>query len=247
MTPLKAIILAAGYGSRLKPLTDRVPKALVPVTGKPLLQIAIERCVRAGIRDIGINVHHHADQIHDFLRNYAGTDLRLTLSSEKTILGTGGGAKKLIRSMKEAEAFLIANVDVLTDLDLAVFYRAFLEYPTDALLAVKHRSTQRYLLADSDGILCGRGNPDKSIDFLVREPAGKVEAVAFSGLQIARSSVLLDYPQRIFSSIDAYLEHARKNQRVRIYNMDRSYWLDVGRPESLLQAEQDIASGLLRL
>jgi hypothetical protein len=124
-TLMKAIILAAGYGTRLKPLTDYLPKALVRIAGKPLLQIAIERLLCAGISDIGINVHHFSEQIIEFLHKHRFFGAEITLSPENKILGTGGGAKRLIRRMGEDEAFLIINVDVLTDLDFAQFSAAF--------------------------------------------------------------------------------------------------------------------------
>jgi len=244
---MKAIILAAGYGTRLKPLTDYLPKALVRIAGKPLLQIAIERLLCAGISDIGINVHHFSEQIIEFLHKHRFFGAEITLSPENKILGTGGGAKRLIRRMGEDEAFLIINVDVLTDLDFAQFSAAFVRENADALLAVKHRTTQRYLLTDSEATLCGRGKPDRTVDFLVRQPVGALDAVAFNGLQLVHPAVLSSYQETVFSTIDAYLEWARNGSTVKIFSMDHCYWLDVGRPETLFQAEQDIASGHLQI
>ena len=154
----QAMILAAGLGTRLRPLTDTIPKALVPVQGKPLLAHVIERLQAAGYQRIVVNVHHFADQIEQYLRINQNFGLDIAISDERQqLLDTGGGLKKAAPLFDPDEPVLIHNVDILDNVDYEWFYRQHLP-EEDAVLLVSRRDTKRYLLFDSAMRLMGWTN-----------------------------------------------------------------------------------------
>src|ERR1051325_3235666 len=155
---MRAMILAAGLGTRFKPWTDRHPKALAPVNGKSLLQRNIEYLQTFGIRDILVNVHHFADQIVGALEAGKGWGSRYTISDETDmVLETGGGLLKA-RPLLESAPFVLMNVDILTDMDLAAMIAGFFLHRPLATLAVTSRTTSRYFLFDPAEQLCGWRN-----------------------------------------------------------------------------------------
>ena len=180
---MKAMIFAAGLGTRLKPITDTMPKALVPVNGKPLLHHVLTKLIDAGYDDITVNVHHFPDQIIKYLEeNDFGVNIHI--SDERTqLLETGGAVKHAHPFLDGAEPFLVHNVDILSDLDLDWFRKA--HRPGDlATLLVSERKTQRYLLFDAEGLLCGWTNIATGE---VRSPYGGIDPkdyrmLAFSGI-----------------------------------------------------------------
>ena len=153
---MKAMIFAAGLGTRLRPLTDHMPKALVPVAGKPMLERVILRLKEAGFNEITVNIHHFGEQIIDFLRAHDNFGTEIHISDERgMLLDTGGGIKKARPFLDGQEPFLVHNADILTDIDLAGLYRHHLESDAESTLLVSERKTSRYLLFDDDYHLHG--------------------------------------------------------------------------------------------
>ena len=209
---MRAMIFCAGLGTRLKPLTDTMPKALVPLAGKPLLEWQVEKLRDAGITDIIVNVHHFPDQIIDAVRANNGWGCNITISDERDqLLDTGGGLKKAISNLQSPisnSPILACNVDILSNIDL----RTLIEYYQSpisnhqspmSLLVVSERETQRYLCFDEQETLCGWTN------IATGEVKGRDgRHLAFSGLQILSPEVLAllaKMPQEKFSLIDFYL------------------------------------------
>ena len=224
------MIFAAGLGTRLKPLTDTMPKALVRVGEQPLLWHVIMKLKAAGYERIVVNVHHFAQQIIDYLqenRNF-GLDIRISDESDQ-LLETGGGIKKALPLFDPSEPILIHNVDILSNLDLTAL-------PTDApLLVVSQRKTKRYLMFDDDMRLRGWTNIETGE--VKGEKAEKL--LAFSGIHVFHPSLvpLLDeWPER-FPIMDFYLK-ACGNHLIRGYEAKDLRLLDVGKLDSLDQAEK---------
>ena len=244
---MKAMIFAAGLGTRLKPLTDTMPKALVPVNGKPLLEIQIRRLVAAGFPDIVVNVHHFADQIVRFVEEHEGFGAKVSFSDESgCLLETGGGIRKamplLLEGNGEGEPFLVHNVDILSNVDLTGFYRK--GRGAAALLLVSERRTQRYLLFDEEDRLVGWTNV-KTGEVKSPYPKLDVEACrryAFAGIHTF-SPRLFPYfegwPDK-FSVIDFYLSVCGK-EPIYASPCPGLRMLDVGKLDSLAQAEEFLA------
>lgn len=240
---MKAMIFAAGLGTRLRPLTDHTPKALVPVGGVPMLQRVILRLKEAGFRDLVINIHHFGDQILDFLKANQDFGVRIRVSDERgQLLDTGGGIRKARPLLDDGGPFLVHNVDILSDIDLAAFYRLHLEHPCDATLLTNHRRTSRYLLADAGGRL--RGWVNKSTGETL--PAGTLYAegayaeLAFGCIHVLSPSVFRHMDdgrwQGKFSIIPFYVDICRRAD-IRCHTIDTPGWFDIGKPETLARAE----------
>ena len=185
---MKAMVLAAGLGTRLRPLTDDRPKALVQVAGRTLLEIVLERLRSFDVREVIVNVHHHAGMIQDYLKANDNFGMRIEVSREEDLLDTGGGLKKAAHFFLEngrdsREPFLLHNVDVISTIDLARMVRFHVEQDALATLAVQERETARYLLFDEQGQLCGRRAGRDGEKELVR-PSSGVQALAFSGVHV---------------------------------------------------------------
>ena len=235
---MKAMIFAAGLGTRLKPLTDTMPKALVPLGGKPLLQWQVEKLREAGIMDIVVNVHHFPDQIIDAIREHEGWGCRIKVSDERDcLLETGGGLRKAKALLGTDEPVLTCNVDILSNIDLKALLAAYDD--SASLLVVSDRQTQRYLCFDEQQMLCGWTN------IATGELKGQDgRHLAFSGMQILspEALALLDtMPEERFSLIDFYL---RTMQRVpfRAYVPSDYRMMDVGKINQLAEAEAFAAS-----
>ena len=156
---MKAMIFAAGLGTRLKPLTDTMPKALVPIAGKPLLEHIITKLIAAGFDEIIVNVHHFADQIVDFLKSKNNFGIRIEISDETDLLlETGGGIKHASAFFDDGKPFLVHNVDILSNLDLSDFYQTSLKNNGLATLLVSERNSSRYFLFDDNAKLCFKQN-----------------------------------------------------------------------------------------
>src|SRR2546425_9030590 len=183
---MKAMILAAGLGTRLRPLTDERPKALVEVAGRTLLEITLERLRTFGIRDVIINVHHFADMVVEYLEKHDKFGMRIEVSREDVLLDTGGGLKKASWFFQEKSddsetPLLVHNVDVVSTIDLGRMVEFHNQRKTLATLAVQDRKTSRYLLFDQNHELCGRraeGEPQ-----MVRT-AKRTQALAFAGIHV---------------------------------------------------------------
>ena len=180
---MKAIILAAGFGTRLRPLTNSLPKALVKITNKTLLEIVIGKLYSAGFDEIYINVHAFAGQIEHFIKTNP-FHANITLFHEKEILETGGGIRNIVKSLSTDEPVLVHNVDVLTDLDLDEFYNYHIAERACITLAIQKRITKRYLVFDKKNQLCGRGHEDRKKANLIKQPVGEIGFYGFNGIQV---------------------------------------------------------------
>lgn len=236
-TPItRAMILAAGLGTRFKPWTDLHPKALVPVNGKSLLQRNIEYLQRYGITDVVINVHHFAAQIIEALKSNRGWGSRITISDESSeVLETGGGLKKA-HAWLEDTPFVLMNVDILTDMDLGAMIKDHFTHHPLATLAVTGRSTSRYFLFNADDELCGWRNVATGQQRMTRPVDGEPVQKAFSGIHIIDPSIFgLISRGGKFSMVDVYLDLAA-GHIIRGWDHSRSLLIDVGRASSAEEA-----------
>lgn len=237
------MIFAAGLGTRLKPLTDHMPKALVPVAGKPMLEHVIEKLKAAGFDEIVINVHHFANQIIDFLKEKNNFGITIHISDETDfLLDTGGGIKKAAPYFDEP--FLIHNVDILSNTDLKALYNYHLQSGNDATLLVSPRQTTRYLLLNSDRRLCGWINKDT----LQTKPEGFIyqpnvqKEYAFSGIHIISPGLFKYMDEKWngkFSIMDFYLQLCQE-ALIGGYAKEDLQLIDIGKPETLAKAEEYI-------
>jgi mannose-1-phosphate guanylyltransferase len=241
---VKAMILAAGLGTRLRPLTDNRPKALVEVGGRTLLEIALARLTSFGIREVIINVHHFADMIVDYLKANDNFGLSIDISREDVLLDTGGGLKKaayffLPNSSSSEEPFILHNVDVISTIDLRRMTQFHSENRALATLAVQERKTSRYLLFDEHSELCGRKSGTDAKAELVRQ-SSQAQALAFSGIHVISPRLFrLMTEEGVFSIIAPYLRLAARGEKILSFRSDEYQWRDLGRLEDVMQADQD--------
>jgi NDP-sugar pyrophosphorylase family protein len=249
---MKAMILAAGLGTRLRPLTDDRPKALVEVCGRTLLEITLSRLRSVGARHVIINVHHFADMVVDYLKANKNFGMHIEISREESLLDTGGGLKKAAEFLKyyghsKNPPFILHNVDVISTIDLDRMRQLLFHNDALAVVAVQDRETARYLLFDDRRRLCGRragrnGKPD-----LVR-PADRVQAWAFSGIHVISPRIFsLMTEEGAFPIIDCYLRLAAQGEKILAFRADEYYWRDLGRPGNVTQVAEDVKTGKLRL
>jgi NDP-sugar pyrophosphorylase family protein len=242
---VKAMILAAGLGTRLRPLTDDRPKALVEVGGRAMLEITLSRLRAFGIREVIINVHYFADMIVEYLKKNDNFGMHIEVSREHVLLDTGGGLKKaadfFLKDQRDREtSFVLHNVDVISTIDLSRMAEFHRENQALASLAVQDRETSRYLLFDERHQLCGRRTGRDQEDELVgsSKPA---EALAFSGIHIISPRLFeLMLENGIFSIVTAYLRLAAQGEKIMAFRADDYYWRDLGRPEDVLRAALDL-------
>lgn len=233
---LKAMIFAAGLGTRMRPITDNIPKALVSVDGIPLLEIVIRRLKYFGITDIIINVHYLAEQIEAFLAQNNNFGVNITISDERTkLLETGGGLKKAQYFFDDDNPFLICNTDVLSNIDIQRLFEAHQKNAAIATLAVQQRPSSRYLLFDDDMKLCGWQNTKTNDTKIVRPyTSAQLTPLAFSTYQIISPRIFDYFPpeKEVFSTIDVFLA-AAKNNIIKGYNHSEDTWIDVGTPANI--------------
>jgi mannose-1-phosphate guanylyltransferase len=244
---MKAMILAAGLGTRLRPLTDNCPKALVEIDRRTLLEITLSRLRNFGVREVIVNVHHFADMVVDYLKRNDNFGMHIEVSREEELLDTGGGLKKVARFFKDSGGhsgketpFILHNVDVLSTIDLERMRQLHLETQALATLAVQDRETSRYLLFDERRELCGRRAGRNQPPELVR-PAQRLQAWAFSGIHILSPRLLaMMIEDGAFSIITTYLRLAAHGEKILAFRADGYYWRDLGRPEDVAQAAKDL-------
>lgn len=231
---MRAMIFAAGLGTRLKPLTETMPKALVPLAGKPLLQWQVEQLRNAGITDIVVNVHHFPDQIIDAIRTNNGWGCNIIVSDERdALLETGGGLRKAMKWF-ENEPVLACNVDILSNINLRDLINAY-EQTGTSLLVVSERDTQRYLCFSEQGLLQGWTNIATG-----EQKGADGRHLAFSGLQILNPATLALLRQKTedkFSLISFYLD-IMDTIPLRAYVPANYSMMDVGKIEQLVEAER---------
>jgi NDP-sugar pyrophosphorylase family protein len=241
---MKAMVLAAGLGTRLRPLTDDRPKALVEVAGRTLLEITLSRLRSFDIREVIINVHHFADMVVEYLKVNGNFGMHVEISREEVLLDTGGGLKKAGWFFPEGsghpdEPFILHNVDVISTIDLRRMLQTHSENKALATLAVQDRETSRYLMFDDQLQLCGRRSGCDGKLELVR-PASQIYALAFGGIHIISPrliSKLVD--EGAFSIIQSYLRLASQGENILGFRAEEYYWRDLGRLDDLQQAARE--------
>lgn len=234
---MKAMILAAGLGTRLRPFTDRHPKALAIVNGKPLLQRNIEYLQQYDIKEVIVNVHHFADQIKEAVKKNNGWGSAISFSDETgEVLETGGGLVKAATFFEGEENFVLMNVDILADIDLnKLFYRQEIE-KNIATLAVSKRTTSRYFLFNSYGHLCGWENVNTREQKITRFSDTMIQK-AFSGIHFIDTKIFSLIKQRgKFSMVDVYLDLSKK-YNIGYYDHSGAKFIDVGTQKSVENAE----------
>ena len=242
---MKAMVLAAGLGTRLRPLTNDRPKALVEVNGRTLLEITLLRLRGFGIHEVIVNAHHFADLLVAFLKAHDNFGMGIEVSREDVLLDTGGGLKKaggffLENSGGLDEPFLLHNVDVISTVDFTKMLHAHRQSQALATLAVHRRESSRQLLFNDEMRLCGRraGN-EKDPEIVCR--AVHFEPLAFTGIHMISPRLLgLMTEDGIFSIIDCYLRLAGTQEKIAGFRADEYYWRDLGRMQDLQQAGMDL-------
>lgn len=248
---MKAMILAAGLGTRLRPLTDDRPKALVEVAGHTLLEITLRRLASFGIREVIVNVHHFADMVVDYLKKHDNFGMRVEISREDDVLlDTGGGLKQaawfFLEDRQPPEPFLLHNVDVFSTIDFGRMLRFHRANNALATLAVRQRETSRHLLFDDLGRLCGRQTGMNAPEMV--RPAQQPTALAFSGVHTISPELLsLITEQGVFSIVTTYLRLAAEGHKILAFRADQYYWRDMGKPENIAQATADLERGIFTL
>ncbi|HKN21914.1 MAG TPA: nucleotidyltransferase family protein [Terracidiphilus sp.] len=266
---MKAMVFAAGLGTRLRPLTDERPKALVTIAGRTLLDITLSRLRTFGVREVIVNVHHFADQVVAFLAANQNFGMRIEVSREEVLLDTGGGLKKAAWFFLESgadEPFVIHNVDVLSTIDLARMAQFHLQRNALAALAVAERPTSRPLLFDAHSQLLGRGAVNENLSASkyrwspephiaaggmdAASTAGQetggtlLETLAFAGIHVVSPRIFPKLEEDgTFSIIDAYLRLAKRGEAILGFRADGAYWRDLGRPDDLIAADRDFVDG----
>jgi len=239
---MKAMIFAAGLGTRLKPLTDTIPKALVEVNEKTLLEHTIQKLIQSGVTEIIINVHAFADQIINYLKNNNNFGIRIEISDETDlILETGGGLKKAAWFFDDDKPFILHNVDIISDIDLNQMYQQHIASNCLATLAMDNRETSRYFLLNQNLELCGWENSKTKVKIISK--SGKITSkLAFNGIHIISPEIFTHFENdHIFSITSKYLELSKKH-KIMAYKPDNTYWFDVGKTNDLAKADQFLKS-----
>jgi mannose-1-phosphate guanylyltransferase len=246
---MKAMVLAAGLGTRLRPLTNDRPKALVELAGRTLLEITLTRLRGFGVREVIVNVHHFAEQIVAYLNTNEKFGMRIEVSREEVLLDTGGGLKKaawffLEDANRLDEPFILHNVDVVSTIDLKRMVEFHAEREALATLAVRERETSRYLLFDEKLQLCGRrAGRDQEPEII--PPSVNLQPLAFSGIHVISPRLLpMITEEGFFSIVPRYLRFAAQGEKIMAFRADEYYWRDLGRPGDLAQAAVDLQQGL---
>lgn len=245
---MKAMVLAAGLGTRLQPLTDDRPKALVELGGRTLLELTLARLRSFGIHDVIVNTHHFGDKIAGYLRANDNFGMHIEISREEILLDTGGGLKNaaqffLSEGRDLDEPFLLHNVDVLSNIDFGSMLEEHRRRGALATLAMQDRATSRPLLFDENSLLCGRRLGANGADEIVRQSDKKLP-LAFAGIHVISTRIFpLMNEGDAFSIIPTYLRLAREGESIAAFRADKYYWRDLGRPQQIADAVQDIESG----
>ncbi len=247
---MKAMVLAAGLGTRLRPLTAERPKALLEIDGRTLLEITLTRLRGFGVCEVIVNVHHFADMILEYLQANNNFGMRIEISREDVLLDTGGGLKKaawffLDDPREKEQPFLLHNVDVLSTIDVQRMRQFHVDKGALATLAVQDRISSRYLLFDDQLRLCGRRFQREQTTEMAR-PCQQPQALAFSGIHIISPRLLAMMTEEgAFSIIDTYLRLAAHGEKILAFRADGYYWRDLGTPGNLQQAAEDLKQGVV--
>lgn len=245
---MRAMVLAAGLGTRLRPLTDDRPKALVEVGGRTLLEITLNRLRNFGIHDVIINVHHYADMVMERVKATGNFGMHIEFSREDILLDTGGGLKQAawFLGASSNEPFILHNVDVISTIDLQRMVEVHNEGKALATLAVQERKTSRYLIFNEQRELCGRRLVKEEKTEMV-QPARQVAELAFTGIHVVSPRIFpLLAEEGIFSIVPAYLRLASQGEKIQAFRADEYYWRDLGKPENIRQVELDLKEKLIQ-
>ena len=242
---MDAMILAAGLGTRLRPLTDHTPKALVDVGGMPIIERVARRLIDAGADRLIINTAHLAQQIEDYVRSVDGFGVEAVFSREDPGPLETGGALLAAEALFRGDApFFLHNADILSAIPLTEMYAAH-QAAGDPLatVAVMQRQTTRKMLFDDEGLL-GRTDEAKGLDLRVRPAAGEVRALPFAGIHVLSPRIFERMTERgAFSILDPYLRLAAEGERILPFHADGHAWVDIGRPEQLEEARRRFGGG----
>lgn len=236
---MKALILAAGIGSRLKPLTDVTPKALIPIAGVPLLERVLLRLKAAGVKSFVVNAHHHAQAVADFCADLSRRHaVPVSVSREDDLLlDTGGAIKKASALLKGREPFFVHNADVLTDLDLRALVKAHKDSGALATLSVRERESSRAYLFDSKGRFAGHDRGEGRITW-AKGQVPNVQRLPFDGIHVISPEFLDKITEGgVFSITKIYLRLAAAGTDIRAFRGDKWTWHDIGTVEKLAAAE----------
>lgn len=232
---MKAMIFAAGRGTRLGAISVSTPKALIDINGKTALRIAVENCTKHGFSEILVNVHHLADQIENEVKELGKEGFNITISDEREeLLETGGGLFKA-RYFFDDSPFLLYNVDIITDLDLSALYNCHIQKGGLATLAVRSRPGNRMLLVNKEGRLCGWRNRATGEEIIIF--ADELTEIAFSGIHVVSPEIFSLMHQGVFSLTPFYLGVA-KDHKIYTFRSEEGYWGEIGTPESLENARR---------
>jgi NDP-sugar pyrophosphorylase family protein len=234
---MKAMIFAAGLGTRLGGITDTIPKALVEIEGKTVLQRAVEKCTLHGFDDIIVNVHHFADMVEDEISRLNKMGFRITVSDERELLLENGGGLYKARGFFDRQPFLLYNVDIISDLDLSALYITHLAKKGLATLAVRHRPGKRFYLIDNKGLIRGWRNVSTGEQILAGKVDTELTEIAFSSMHIVEPEIFNYMKEGVYTFTTLYLELAEKHN-IYTFKHDDGYWIDIGTPESLEHARK---------
>ncbi len=235
---MKAMIFAAGKGTRLQPLTNNIPKALVKVNGVPMLELVIKKLILTGVTDIIINIHYLGDQIIDFLKSKNNFGIHIEISDESDrLLDTGGGLLKAAHFFDRNEPFILHNTDIISNIDLIKMIDFHENHNALATIAVRERPSSRYFLFNPAMELCGWKNTKTDVK-IISNDSENLKAYAFSGIHIIRPT-LFNYLNQTkkFSIVNTYLELSKK-ETITGYDHTSDYWFDIGDTKKLDTAEK---------
>jgi NDP-sugar pyrophosphorylase family protein len=237
------MILAAGLGTRLRPLTDRIPKALIEIGGAAILERVAMRLIDAGADRLVINTHHLADQVRRYVEEREGFGVEVRISHEpEGALETGGGVLRAAEHFRGDRPFYLHNADIITDLPLRQMYEAHERRSPLATLAVMERPSSRYLLFDDEGLF-GRADDGKGLRLEARERVGEEKRFAFAGVHVIAPRFLRMLTERgAFSILEPYLRLVGEGERVDPFRADEYRWIDIGKPEQLEEARRQFAA-----
>ncbi len=231
---MRAMILAAGLGTRLAPLTERQPKALVPLAGRPLIEHLLLKLERQGFDQIAVNTHAFADQLQDFVHRYRRRSrAEIYISHETELLDTGGGIRKMMQFFPGDQPVLVHNVDILSDFDLCAVIDEHRRLDSEATLLLYQGPTARPLCFDENMMLVGRGS--------AQDPPHRL--FGFCGIQVVQPDLFRNQPEKAFYVIDFYIQKASEGRRIMGLLPAGRYWRDVGTVQDLQAAENDLVNG----
>jgi len=234
---MKAMILAAGKGTRLGEITTTIPKVLVDINGKSLLRLAVEKCSRYGFDDIIINVHHYADQVEAEVAILSKEGFKITISDEREqLLETGGGLFKA-RNFFDKDPFLLYNADTVSDTDLKALYLYHVKMNGIATLAVRNREGKRYFLVNREGILKGWINKSTGEKIIIAGEMNALSEIAFSGMHIIEPGIFDYMKDGIYTMTELYLQLA-SSHNIYTWRDDSGNWVNVGTPDNIETARR---------